>query len=73
MNSTRTLGIILLVGGLILLFFGLRATDSLGESISEGLTGKYTDRTTWYLVGGAAAAVVGASLALVGGRSARTA
>lgn len=73
MNSTRTLGIILLVGGLILLFFGLRATDSLGESISEGLTGKYTDRTTWYLVGGAAAAVVGASLALLGGRSARTA
>lgn len=71
MNPYRTVGIVLLVAGAILLFFGLRATDSVGESITEGLTGKYTDRTTWYIVGGAAAAVVGGLMAFVGARTSR--
>lgn len=67
MSSQRILGIVLLVVGLILLFFGLNATDSVGESVHEGLTGKYSDKTTWYIVGGAAAAVVGVVLAFFGG------
>ena len=66
MSATRLLGIILMVVGLILLYFGLRATDSVSESVTEGLTGKYTDETTWFIVGGAAAAVVGGVLAFFG-------
>jgi hypothetical protein len=31
---------------------GLQATDSIGEKIHEGVTGRYTDSTTWYIVGG---------------------
>jgi len=73
MGPNRILGVILLVAGVILLYFGLRATDSVGESIKEGLTGKYTDKTTWYIVGGAAAAVVGGLLAFFSGRQGRTA
>jgi uncharacterized membrane protein len=67
MGPNRILGVILLVVGVILLYFGLRATDTLGESIKEGVTGTYTDRTTWFLVGGAVAAVVGALLTFFGG------
>ena len=71
MSNQRILGVLLLVIGLVLLYLGLRATDTVRESIAEGVTGTFTDRTTWYLVGGAAAAIVGGLLSLSGGRVAR--
>lgn len=67
MTLQRILGIVLLLGGAAFLYFGLRATDSVAESVTEGLTGKYTGRTTWYLVGGGIAMVVGAGFAWFGG------
>ncbi|HTF91168.1 MAG TPA: DUF3185 family protein [Planctomycetota bacterium] len=66
--SPRILGIVLLVIGLILVAFGLNASDSAADSIKEGFTGRYTDKTMWYLIGGAAMAVAGGGLALMGGR-----
>jgi protein-S-isoprenylcysteine O-methyltransferase Ste14 len=68
MNSQRILGIALLVAGVILLVFGLQATDSVTESVKEGVTGTYTDKTTWFIVGGAAAAIIGGLITLFGGR-----
>lgn len=68
MSTQRIVGIALLVIGLGLLFFGLQATDSLTEEVHETFTGRYTDETTWYLIGGAAAAVVGLVLTLLGGK-----
>jgi hypothetical protein len=53
------LGLALLVVGGLLLYFGLHATDSVSESVQEGVTGKYTDKTTWYIIGGAVTALVG--------------
>ena len=70
MNSQRILGLAMLVAGIALLVFGLNATDSVTESVKEGLTGTYTDRTTWYLIGGAAMAVLGLGLGAIGGRRA---
>jgi len=68
MGSNRILGVILLVVGVILLYFGINATNTIGEEIKEGLTGRFTDKTTWFIVGGAAAAVVGALMTFFGGR-----
>jgi hypothetical protein len=68
MNPNRTLGLILLVVGLTLLYFGLRATDSLSESITEGLSVSYTDKTLWLIVGGAVATIAGGTLAFFGAR-----
>lgn len=68
MSSQRILGIALLVAGVILLVFGLQATDSVSESVKEGVTGTYTDKTTWFIVGGAAAAIIGGLITLFGGR-----
>ncbi len=65
--SPRILGIMLLVAGLALLAFGLNATDSVTDSVKEGFTGRYTDKTMWYLIGGGALAVGGAVLAMRGG------
>ena len=73
MNPQRILGLVVLVIGILLLYFGLHATDSVGESIKEGVTGKYTDKTTWYIIGGAAGVIGGAALAFVGGGRGRTA
>ena len=71
MSQQRILGLVLLVGGGVLLYFGLHATDSVAERVKEGVTGNYTDKTTWYIVGGAAAALAGVALSFFGGRSAR--
>ena len=68
--SPRVLAIVLLVVGLGLLGFGLNATDSVSETVTEGVTGKFTDKTTLYLIGGAALAVAG--VAMLFKRSSRT-
>lgn len=70
MSSQRILGLLLLVAGVVLFLFGLNATESVGEEVREGLTGRFSDKTTWYIVGGAAMAVVGFMLSAVGGRRA---
>lgn len=64
--STRVLGIVVLVIGLVLLGFGLNSTSSAADSIKEGVTGRYTDKTMWYLIGGGALAVLGAASAFLG-------
>jgi hypothetical protein len=59
-NQKKMLGIALLAVGLVLLFFGLNASNAPMEEVSEALTGQYSDRTMLYLVGGAISAIVGA-------------
>lgn len=66
MNGGKILGIVLLVAGAILLYFGITATDSVGEQLVEGVTGRYTDNTMWYLIGGGVAAAAGLGLLLFG-------
>lgn len=64
MKTNKIIGIILLVLGGVLVFFGLNATEAPMEELSEAVTGRYTDQTMYYLVGGAVSAVVGLVLLL---------
>ncbi|MDX1573655.1 MAG: DUF3185 family protein [Methylophaga sp.] len=64
MGSTKLFGIALLVIGVILLFFGYNASQSLGEQMAESFTGRFSDETMWYIIAGAASVVVGAVLTL---------
>lgn len=48
----RTLGIAMLVVGIVLLIFGLSASDSIGSSFSKLFTGAPTDKAIWLIVGG---------------------
>jgi hypothetical protein len=41
--------------------------------VTEGVTGKYTDETTWFILGGIALSLVGGALVLVGGGRTRSA
>lgn len=66
MTSNRILALVLLVVGLILLFLAYQSSQSLGDQVTEAVTGRFTDSTTWYLLLGAASAVAGVGLLFFG-------
>ncbi len=57
MNRLIFLGI--LVAGIVLVVYGIAASDSISSDISRAFTGSPNDRTMWLLGGGAALAAVG--------------
>jgi hypothetical protein len=59
MNNNKIIGIILLVVGIIALYFGINATNAPMEEMTEAFTGQYSDQTMLYLVGGAVAGIAG--------------
>jgi Protein of unknown function (DUF3185) len=68
MGNKKIAGIVLLVVGAVLLYFGFQATDAPLEQARESITGDYSDQTMLYLLAGAAAAVAGVALLVLGGR-----
>ena len=68
----RIIGLVLVAVGVTLLIFGYNASQTVGEQIVEGFTGRFTNQTMAYVIGGIAAIVGGAALALWGGRRATT-
>lgn len=62
----KVLGIVLLVVGLILLFFAYQSSQSIGDQLTEAVTGRFTDSTIWFLVLGAASAAGGLGLLFFG-------
>lgn len=70
MMNNRTLAMVFLAVGLVLLFFAYQSSQSMGDQITESLTGRFTDSTIWFLIIGTASAVAGAGMLLFG-RSAR--
>jgi hypothetical protein len=69
MHWSRILGLALLIVGIGLLLIGWNATESLTEQLHETFTGRFTETTTWYLIGGGIAAAVGLVMLLFGARS----
>ena len=65
MANSKLLGIVLLVIGIGLLYFGYQSTQSVSGQITETLTGRFTDGTMMYLIGGGAAAAAGAFLTFI--------
>jgi len=62
MNNLISLA--LTIGGIVLIVYGIYASDSLGSDISRFFTGAPTDKTIWLLIGGIVMLAVG-----VGGRT----
>ncbi|HWA08792.1 MAG TPA: DUF3185 family protein [Opitutaceae bacterium] len=65
----KAVSLVLLVAGVILIGYGLNASDSIGSSFSRAFTGSPTDKTLWFLIGGAAAAIIGGAGMLRGSSS----
>ncbi|WP_150305432.1 DUF3185 family protein [Pseudomonas saliphila] len=65
MAAQKIIGMVLLVLGLVLLYFGWQSTQSLGEQVVESVTGRFTEGTMWYLIAGSAALIAGVVLTLL--------
>ncbi len=67
MDKTTSLAI--LAGGILLVIFGVNASNSLSSDISRVFTDAPTDKAIWMLVGGVAALIIGLVGVLRGSRS----
>ncbi|MFB2703470.1 MULTISPECIES: DUF3185 family protein [Marinobacter] len=65
MGSSKLVGVVLVVVGVVLLYFGYQSSQAVGNQVTEALTGRFTDETMWYLIGGAAATAAGVFLTFV--------
>jgi len=68
MSPQRIVGFVLVIVGVILLIVGMNASHSMADRVSNTFTGRFTDRTTWYILGGIAVALLGLTMALFTGR-----
>ena len=60
----KPLGIALLVLGIVLIIFGMNASNSVGSDFSRFFTGTPTNKSIWLLLGGVASLIVGGVMSL---------
>jgi amino acid transporter len=68
MNPQRIIGIVLLAVGITLLVIGMNSSHSVADQVSNTVTGRFTDHTTWYIVGGIATGIAGLAITFIGPR-----
>lgn len=59
-------GLVLFAAGVVLLIFGFNESHSFNSDVSRFFSGNPTDRSMWFIAGGAVAAIAGLVLALRG-------
>ena len=65
----KGLSIALLVVGILLIIWGMSASDSFSSGVSRVFTGSPTDKAIWLLVGGIVASVAGFFGLIRGGKN----
>ena len=55
----RAVSLAILAGGILLMIYGVAASESFSSDISRFFTGSPTDKTIWMLVGGVVAIIIG--------------
>jgi len=66
MTPQRIIGILVLIGGVVLLIVGVNASHSLADQVSNTFTGRFTDGTTWYIIGGIVVGLAGLAMIVFG-------
>ncbi|HTA28846.1 MAG TPA: DUF3185 family protein [Candidatus Cybelea sp.] len=61
---SKPLGVALLVAGVVLVIFGINASDSIGSDFSRFFTGSPTNKSIWLLIGGIVSLVAGGVMSL---------
>ena len=65
----KAISLALLVAGVILIIYGIDASNSAGSSLSRMANGSPTDKTIWLLVGGSVLSIVGLAGVFRGSRT----
>ncbi len=68
MTPQRIFGLLLLVAGVLLLVIGMNSSHSIADQVSNTFTGRFTQATTWYIVCGIGAGILGFFMLLFGPR-----
>jgi hypothetical protein len=68
-SMNKILSLVLLAGGVLLLVYGFKASNSISSDFSRLFSGSPTDRSIWMLIGGAVAAALGAGGLLRGAKA----
>ncbi len=65
----KGIGIALLVGGIVMVLFGLNASESFASDVSRTFTGTPTDKSLWLTISGVVLGVVGLFVSFKGSKS----
>jgi len=55
----KTVSLVILAAGIVLVIYGVAATESFSSDISRFFTGSPTDKAIWMLIGGVVATIIG--------------
>lgn len=66
MSIFSVIGILVLLAGVFLVGFGMRSTQTLTDKVVQGVTGRYTQKTLWFLIGGGTLILMGGLILIVG-------
>ncbi|MCR4300611.1 MAG: DUF3185 family protein [Sulfuricaulis sp.] len=65
----KTISLAVLAGGILLVIFGVNASNSFSSDISRVFTDAPTDKAIWMLVGGAVVTIIGLAGLVRGSRN----
>jgi hypothetical protein len=72
MRTHLILGTLMLIAGVVLLITGTNASHSMVDQVNNTFYGRFTQGTTWYILGGVGTGLVGLYLLLTSLLSRRT-
>jgi hypothetical protein len=58
-SMNKLISLAILAGGIVLVIYGVSASNSFSSDVSRFFTGSPTDKTMWLLIGGIVAIVIG--------------
>jgi len=65
----KIMSLVLLTVGVVLIIYGINASESVSSDFSRLFTGNPTDKTIWFLIGGVVAVALGAGGLVRGSKS----
>lgn len=65
----KTISLAILAAGILLVVFGINASNSISSDISRVFTDAPTDKAIWMLVGGVVVTIIGLAALLRGSRN----
>lgn len=65
----KIISLALVATGIVLIIYGINASESIGSDVSRFFTGSPTDKTIWLLIGGIVVAAIGAGGLIRGTRA----